>query len=83
MSSVRHGSEGSSILVTTRSEKVAIIMGTISPYHLEGLSDGNCFSNKRLEMENQRRLRIWQQLEKKLQGSERVCLWQQRLCEAH
>lgn len=40
--SVQHGSEGSGILVTTRSEKVALIMGTITPYHLEGLSDDNC-----------------------------------------
>ncbi|KAL5543638.1 hypothetical protein UlMin_007422 [Ulmus minor] len=41
--SMRHGSEGSSILVTTRSEKVALVMGTISPYQLEGLSDDNCW----------------------------------------
>jgi structure-specific endonuclease subunit SLX1 len=42
--SVRHGSEGSKILVTTRSEKVALVMGTTNPYHLEGLSDDDCWS---------------------------------------
>ena len=42
--SVRHGSEGSKILVTTRSEKVALIMGTISPYYLKGLPEDDCWS---------------------------------------
>ncbi|XP_015881560.4 putative disease resistance protein RGA4 [Ziziphus jujuba] len=41
--SMRHGSVGSKVLVTTRSEKVALIMGTVSPYHLKGLSDENCW----------------------------------------
>ncbi|KAL6326902.1 hypothetical protein AAG906_012178 [Vitis piasezkii] len=42
--SVRHGSEGSKILVTTRSEKVALIMGTIAPYYLKGLPEDDCWS---------------------------------------
>ncbi|XP_017975186.1 PREDICTED: putative disease resistance protein RGA3 isoform X1 [Theobroma cacao] len=41
--SVRHGSVGSKILVTTRSEKVALVTGTFAPYHLEGLSDEDCW----------------------------------------
>nr|XP_048322648.1 putative disease resistance protein RGA3 [Ziziphus jujuba var. spinosa] len=41
--SMRHGSVGSKVLVTTRSEKVALIMGTVSPYHLKCLSDENCW----------------------------------------
>ncbi|CAL9757956.1 unnamed protein product [Musa acuminata subsp. burmannicoides] len=39
-----HGAEGSKILVTTRSEEVAKIMGTTSPYVLKGLSDENCWN---------------------------------------
>ncbi|KAJ4711542.1 Disease resistance protein [Melia azedarach] len=42
--SLRHGSEGSKILVTTRSEKVALIMGSVPSYCLEGLSDDDCWS---------------------------------------
>ncbi|KAJ1383723.1 Virus X resistance protein-like, coiled-coil domain [Sesbania bispinosa] len=34
--------QGSKILVTTRSEKVASIMGTVSPYYLKSLSDEDC-----------------------------------------
>ncbi|KAM3358313.1 hypothetical protein P3S68_021244 [Capsicum galapagoense] len=32
------------LLVTTHNEKVALLMGTTSPYRLEGLSDGDCWS---------------------------------------
>nr|DAD29579.1 TPA_asm: hypothetical protein HUJ06_031047 [Nelumbo nucifera] len=38
------GSRGSKILVTTRSYKVAEIMGTMVPYALSGLSDDVCWS---------------------------------------
>lgn len=40
---LRSGGEGSSVLVTSRSEKVASIMGTTCIYHLEGLSDESCW----------------------------------------
>ncbi|KAE8712436.1 putative LRR and NB-ARC domains-containing disease resistance protein [Hibiscus syriacus] len=36
--------QGSKIIVTTRSHRVATITGTISPYDLEHLSDENCLS---------------------------------------
>lgn len=38
------GARGSKIIVTTRSQKVASIMKTISTYHLLGLSDDNCWN---------------------------------------
>ncbi|TYI34673.1 hypothetical protein ES332_A03G025200v1 [Gossypium tomentosum] len=38
------GAQGSRIIVTTRSRKVATITGTIPPYDLEHLSDENCLS---------------------------------------
>ncbi|PIA50537.1 hypothetical protein AQUCO_01200006v1 [Aquilegia coerulea] len=38
------GARGSRVIVTTRSEKVATIMGTISTYHLNGLSDDDCWN---------------------------------------
>ncbi|KAI8025362.1 putative disease resistance protein RGA4 [Camellia lanceoleosa] len=38
------GEKGSKILVTTRSEKVALIMGATSPYHLKGLSEDDSWS---------------------------------------
>ncbi|XP_060217434.1 putative disease resistance protein RGA3 isoform X2 [Lycium barbarum] len=41
---VHNGLDGSKLLVTTRNEKVALLMGTTNPYHLEGLSDGDCWS---------------------------------------
>ena len=55
-------------------------MGTINPYHLDGLSDmaivGYCFSNEHLEMENL--AAIGKEI-----ASARVCLWQQKLWEVH
>lgn len=41
---VHSGLDGSKLLVTTRNEKVALLMGTTNPYRLEGLSDGDCWS---------------------------------------
>ncbi|KAJ4966720.1 hypothetical protein NE237_018569 [Protea cynaroides] len=38
------GTKGSKIVVTTRNEKVASIMGTIPPYHLVGLSENESWS---------------------------------------
>ncbi|XP_059462672.1 putative disease resistance protein RGA4 [Corylus avellana] len=38
------GSKGSRILVTTRGNKVASIMGTVSTYDLKGLSEKDCMS---------------------------------------
>ncbi|TYH23562.1 hypothetical protein ES288_A03G023600v1 [Gossypium darwinii] len=38
------GAQGSKIIITTRSRKVATITGTIPPYDLEHLSDENCLS---------------------------------------
>ncbi|CAJ2652450.1 unnamed protein product [Trifolium pratense] len=37
------GSKGSSILVSTRDEGVATLMGTCKPHHLSGLSDNECW----------------------------------------
>ncbi|XP_077251628.1 disease resistance protein RGA2-like [Tasmannia lanceolata] len=37
------GAKGSKILVTTRSEKVAWIMGTLPPLKLKGLSEDHCW----------------------------------------
>ena len=42
--SLSSGVEGSKIIVTTRSEKVATIMGTTYTHHLEGLSEDNCWA---------------------------------------
>ena len=42
--SLRSGVEGSKIIATTRSEKVASIMGTTYIHHLKGLSDDNCWA---------------------------------------
>lgn len=41
--SMRHGSKGTKVLVTTRSEKIELIMGTVAPYHFKGLLDENCY----------------------------------------
>ncbi|PON68285.1 NB-ARC domain, LRR domain containing protein [Parasponia andersonii] len=40
---LKSGGEGSSVLVTSRSEKVASIMGTTCIYHLQGLSEESCW----------------------------------------
>ncbi|GMY17489.1 putative disease resistance protein RGA3 isoform X1 [Fagus crenata] len=42
--SLRSGMEGSKIIVTTRSEKVASIMGTTYIHQLKGLSGDNCWA---------------------------------------
>ncbi|XP_009602382.1 putative disease resistance protein RGA3 [Nicotiana tomentosiformis] len=41
---VHNGLDGSRLLVTTRNEKTALLMGTANPYRLEGLSDDDCWS---------------------------------------
>ncbi|XVE95128.1 hypothetical protein REPUB_Repub02eG0069700 [Reevesia pubescens] len=38
------GAEGSKVIVTTRSAKVAAIMGTMSFHHLKGLSQDDCWT---------------------------------------
>lgn len=38
------GSKGSKIIVTTRKDSVANLMGTVPTYHLQGLSPGDCLS---------------------------------------
>ncbi|XP_020086775.1 putative disease resistance protein RGA1 [Ananas comosus] len=40
----KDGRQGSKILVTTRSEKVAEIMGTVEPHRVKGLSDDDCWT---------------------------------------
>lgn len=36
--------EGSKIIVTTRSENVASLVGTVSSYHLQGLPEDDCWA---------------------------------------
>ncbi|KAL5994670.1 hypothetical protein ACLOJK_024723 [Asimina triloba] len=43
MSYLRAGATGSKVIVTTRSERVASIMGTLPPHYLGGLSDEDCW----------------------------------------
>ncbi|XP_020085966.1 disease resistance protein RGA2-like [Ananas comosus] len=40
----KDGRQGSKILVTTRSEKVAAIMKTVEPHRVKGLSDDDCWT---------------------------------------
>ncbi|XP_020081578.1 putative disease resistance protein RGA1 isoform X2 [Ananas comosus] len=40
----KDGKQGSKILVTTRSEKVAEIMRTVEPHRVKGLSDDDCWT---------------------------------------
>ncbi|KAJ9186899.1 hypothetical protein P3X46_002419 [Hevea brasiliensis] len=42
--SLKGGVEGSTVIVTTRSEKVALIMGTSYIHYLQGLSDKDCWA---------------------------------------
>ncbi|XP_022768539.1 putative disease resistance protein RGA4 [Durio zibethinus] len=44
MMSMRSGVEGSSIIVTTRSKKVALMMGSAYIHQLEGLTDNDCWA---------------------------------------
>ncbi|XP_007018346.2 PREDICTED: putative disease resistance protein RGA3 [Theobroma cacao] len=41
---LKFGAEGSKVIVTTRSAKVATIMGTVSSHHLKGLSHDDCWA---------------------------------------
>ncbi|KAJ1430008.1 Virus X resistance protein-like, coiled-coil domain [Sesbania bispinosa] len=41
---IKVGATGSKILVTTRSNSIASMMGTVDPYVLKGLSPNNCLS---------------------------------------
>ncbi|BBG96454.1 LRR and NB-ARC domains-containing disease resistance protein [Prunus dulcis] len=38
------GAPGSRIIITTRSQKVASLVGTVLPYHLKALSENDCLS---------------------------------------
>lgn len=42
--SLSDGAKGSHVIVTTRSAKVAMIVGTIPPYYLKGLSHDDCWA---------------------------------------
>ncbi|ONK61759.1 uncharacterized protein A4U43_C08F33280 [Asparagus officinalis] len=41
---LEEGEHGSKVIVTTRNNKVANIMKTTNPYHLEGLKESSCWS---------------------------------------
>ncbi|XVF36519.1 hypothetical protein REPUB_Repub19eG0065000 [Reevesia pubescens] len=41
---LKFGAEESKVMVTTRSAKVAAIIGTVSSHHLNGLSDDDCWA---------------------------------------
>ncbi|XP_041025472.1 putative disease resistance protein RGA3 [Juglans microcarpa x Juglans regia] len=41
---LRNGVEGCKIIVTTRSENVASLVGTVSSYHLQGLPEDDCWA---------------------------------------
>lgn len=68
------GADGSRVIVTTQSEKVALIMGTMPPHRLEGLCDDDCwelfkqraFANDQREYPNL--LPIGKQIVKKCSG---------------
>nr|CAD1828926.1 unnamed protein product [Ananas comosus var. bracteatus] len=58
----KDGRQGSKILVTTRSEKVAAIMKTVEPHRVKGLSDDDCWTLfKRLAFDDGKRttIRVW------------------------
>ncbi|XP_068640743.1 putative disease resistance protein RGA3 [Aristolochia californica] len=38
-----YGDKGSKLIVTTRSKKISLVMGTSDPFHLVGLPDEDCF----------------------------------------
>ncbi|XP_059642515.1 putative disease resistance protein RGA1 [Cornus florida] len=70
------GWEGSTVIVTTRSEKVASIMGTTSLHHLKGLGEDDCwvifnkgaFSNPSDEERHSNLLPIGKEIVKKCGG---------------
>ncbi|KAF2324188.1 hypothetical protein GH714_009709 [Hevea brasiliensis] len=72
--SLKGGVEGSTVIVTTRSEKVALIMGTSYIHYLQGLSDKDCWAlfEKRAfgrDADKHRRLfSIGKQIVKKCEG---------------
>ena len=40
---LKFGAQGSKIIVTTQSEKVASVLSTVPTYHLKGLTDDDCW----------------------------------------
>ncbi|KAJ4965888.1 hypothetical protein NE237_017737 [Protea cynaroides] len=69
------GAKGSKIIVTTRNEKVASIMGTLPPYHLVGLSENESWSLFKIKAfgsggapENSKTMRIGRELVEKCKG---------------
>lgn len=51
---LRGGARGSKVIVTTRNESIAVMMGSIAPFQLKGLADDDCwtlFKHKAFGME--------------------------------